>query len=117
MHTTKTVIFYYGVEPARLLFGALQAILARGERGELGPGWGWEWAGWGEEAQKGTKSCPPPEWAMGAPRSLNTECAPHQGGYLLLGGGACPAFVWGATGLFDSEGVGGNWGVDMRPMV
>jgi hypothetical protein len=98
VHTTKTVIFYYGVEPARLLFGALQAFLARG----LGGSWGLGWAGWGEEAQKGTKSCPPPEWAMGALRSLNTECAPHQGGYLLLGGGACPAFVWGATGLFDS---------------
>ena len=40
MHTTKTVIFYYGVEPARLLFGALQAFLARGA-GELGPGGPW----------------------------------------------------------------------------
>jgi hypothetical protein len=51
---------------------------------------------------------------MRVPRSLNTECAPHQGGYLLLGGGACPAFVWGATGLFDS-GARGQLGADMRP--
>jgi hypothetical protein len=43
VHTTKTVIFYYGVEPARLLFGALQAFLARGEGGSwglVGPGGG-----------------------------------------------------------------------------
>jgi hypothetical protein len=85
-----------------------------GARGSWGQGWarvGWESAGWGEEAHKGTQSCAPPEWAMGAPRSLGTECVPHQGGYLLLGSGACPAFFWGATGLFDS----GAPGVDMRP--
>ena len=55
MHTTKTVIFYYGVEPARLLFGALQAFLARGERGSWGlggPRWGGSGPGGGKRPQK-----------------------------------------------------------------
>jgi hypothetical protein len=51
-HTTKTVIFYYGVEPAQLLFGALQAFLARDEGGELGPGWGGSGPGGEKRPQK-----------------------------------------------------------------